>query len=96
MFLVGNSDIYRIVKMIMERHYDPVIVFSFSKKQCEILATQMAKLDFNDGNLFQIGRRERGREREREREKEKEKERKCVVLNENACENDISLIVCFE
>jgi ATP-dependent RNA helicase DOB1 len=46
----GNSDIYRIVKMIMERHYDPVIVFSFSKKQCETLATQMAKLDFNDEN----------------------------------------------
>jgi ATP-dependent RNA helicase DOB1 len=44
----GPSDIYKIVKMIMERNYDPVIVFSFSKKECEALALQMAKLDFND------------------------------------------------
>lgn len=31
-----------------ERHYQPVIVFSFSKKSCEVLARQMAKLDFNN------------------------------------------------
>ncbi len=43
----GGSDLYRIVKMIMERKYDPVIVFSFSKKDCEAYATQMARLDFN-------------------------------------------------
>jgi len=35
--------------MIMERNYAPVIVFSFSKKECEAYATQMAKLDFNTG-----------------------------------------------
>eukprot|EP00741_Cyanophora_paradoxa_P014004 tig00020723_g13518.t1 len=44
----SGSDIYKIVKMIMERSYQPVIVFSFSKKECEALALQMAKLDFND------------------------------------------------
>ena len=33
----------------MERNYAPVIVFSFSKKDCEAYATQMAKLDFNTG-----------------------------------------------
>jgi ATP-dependent RNA helicase DOB1 len=31
------SDIYKMVKMIMERNYDPVIVFAFSKKECEAL-----------------------------------------------------------
>jgi ATP-dependent RNA helicase DOB1 len=44
----GPSDIYKIVKMIMERRYQPVIIFSFSKKECEALALQMSKLDFND------------------------------------------------
>lgn len=31
----------------MERNFAPVIIFSFSKKDCEIYAMQMAKLDFN-------------------------------------------------
>lgn len=43
----GESNIYKIVKMIMERSMAPAIVFSFSKKECEIYAMQMAKLDFN-------------------------------------------------
>lgn len=34
--------------MIMERDYQPVIIFSFSKKECEGLASQMGKLDFTD------------------------------------------------
>lgn len=42
-----ESDIFKIAKMIMQRQYDPVIVFSFSKRDCEILAMQMAKLDLN-------------------------------------------------
>ena len=33
--------------MIMERQFAPVIVFSFSKKDCEAYALQMSKLDFN-------------------------------------------------
>ncbi|ORX78294.1 antiviral helicase [Basidiobolus meristosporus CBS 931.73] len=44
----GPSDIYKIVKMIMTKNYHPVIVFSFSKRECESLALQMSKLDFND------------------------------------------------
>jgi ATP-dependent RNA helicase DOB1 len=40
-----KSDLYRIAKMIMERNYDPVIVFSFSKRECEQYALQIAKLD---------------------------------------------------
>ena len=41
------ADIFSIVKMIMERSLQPVIVFSFSKKDCESHALQMSKLDFN-------------------------------------------------
>uniref|UniRef100_A0A1I8QAL3 Helicase ATP-binding domain-containing protein n=1 Tax=Stomoxys calcitrans TaxID=35570 RepID=A0A1I8QAL3_STOCA len=43
----GQSNIFKIVKMIMERNFAPVIIFSFSKKDCEVYALQMAKLDFN-------------------------------------------------
>ena len=43
----GPSDCFRIVKMIMERSYQPVIIFSFSKRECEAYALQMSKLDFN-------------------------------------------------
>lgn len=35
----------------MERELAPVIVFSFSKKECEAYALQMSKLDFNSGIL---------------------------------------------
>ncbi|XP_022753462.1 DExH-box ATP-dependent RNA helicase DExH10 isoform X3 [Durio zibethinus] len=43
----GGSDIYKIVKMIMERKFHPVIVFSFSRRECEYHAMSMSKLDFN-------------------------------------------------
>ncbi|KAH8410288.1 hypothetical protein KR009_010712 [Drosophila setifemur] len=43
----GQTNIFKIVKMIMERNFAPVIIFSFSKKDCELYAMQMAKLDFN-------------------------------------------------
>lgn len=43
----SQTDIFKIVKMIMERNFAPVIVFSFSKKDCELFATAMTKLDFN-------------------------------------------------
>lgn len=42
-----GTDVYRIVKLIMERQYDPVIIFSFSKRECESYALLMSKLDFN-------------------------------------------------
>lgn len=44
----GNSDIQRIIKMIMVKGYHPVIVFSFSKRECEAYALQLSKVDFND------------------------------------------------
>lgn len=42
-----SSDCFKLVKMIMERNFAPVIIFSFSKKECEAYALQMSKLDFN-------------------------------------------------
>ena len=43
-----QSDIYKIVKMIMLKNYNPVIVFSFSKRECEAYAISMKSLTFND------------------------------------------------
>ena len=34
-------------QMIMERKFQPVIIFSFSRRECEQHAMSMAKLDFN-------------------------------------------------
>ncbi|CAN8259929.1 unnamed protein product [Cochlearia groenlandica] len=43
----GDSDVYKIVKMIMEKFFQPVIIFSFSRRECEQHALSMSKLDFN-------------------------------------------------
>ncbi|CCL98493.1 uncharacterized protein FIBRA_00491 [Fibroporia radiculosa] len=43
----GPSDIQKIVKMIMLKNYNPVIIFAFSKRECEGLALTMSKLEFN-------------------------------------------------
>ncbi|KAG9235050.1 rRNA-processing arch domain-containing protein [Amylocarpus encephaloides] len=43
-----TSDIYKIVRMVMLKHLNPVIVFSFSKRECEAYALQMASMAFND------------------------------------------------
>ncbi|TAQ86924.1 hypothetical protein B7494_g4762 [Chlorociboria aeruginascens] len=43
-----GSDIYKLVRMIMLKHYNPVIVFSFSKRDCEAYALQMSSMAFND------------------------------------------------
>jgi ATP-dependent RNA helicase DOB1 len=40
------ADVFKIVRMIMERKYTPCIIFSFSKRDCEQNALQMTKLDF--------------------------------------------------
>ncbi|KAJ5915108.1 rRNA-processing arch domain-containing protein [Penicillium verhagenii] len=44
----GPSDIFKIVRMVMLKNMNPVIVFSFSKRECENGALQMQKLAFND------------------------------------------------
>ncbi|KAF9004640.1 rRNA-processing arch domain-containing protein [Cyathus striatus] len=43
----GPSDISKIIKMIMLKNYNPVIVFAFGKRECEGLALQMSKFEFN-------------------------------------------------
>ncbi|GMH32302.1 hypothetical protein BSKO_00136 [Bryopsis sp. KO-2023] len=43
-----DADIFKLVKMILQRNYDPVIVFAFSKKDCEALALQLSQIDVNE------------------------------------------------
>ena len=38
-----NADLFKIVRLIMDRSLDPCIIFSFSKKDCETYALQMAR-----------------------------------------------------
>ena len=40
--------------MIMGKNYDPVIVFAFSKRDCEALAMQMGKLSFTTDDEKEI------------------------------------------
>ncbi|KAI6032616.1 rRNA-processing arch domain-containing protein [Pisolithus orientalis] len=56
----GPSDISKIINMIMRQNYNPVIVFAFSKRECEGLALTMSKFDYNTSdeqdlitNIFQ-------------------------------------------
>ncbi|KAG2247299.1 hypothetical protein Bca52824_086927 [Brassica carinata] len=48
-----ESDIFKLVKMIIQRQYDPVILFSFSKKECEALAMQVSFLYVLTPTIFQ-------------------------------------------
>ncbi|KAJ5745378.1 rRNA-processing arch domain-containing protein [Penicillium odoratum] len=44
----GPSDIFKIVRMVMMKNMNPVIVFSFSKRECEQGALELKNLAFND------------------------------------------------
>ena len=44
----GSADIQKIIKMIMSKNFNPVIVFNFSKRECEMLALATSKYAFND------------------------------------------------
>ncbi|XP_065175835.1 exosome RNA helicase MTR4-like [Sycon ciliatum] len=46
-FKGDQTSLFKIIRMIMERSLQPVIIFSFSKKECEAYAMQLSKLDFN-------------------------------------------------
>jgi ATP-dependent RNA helicase DOB1 len=55
MFLQGpGSDIFKLVVMGMTRGYDPLIVFSFSKRECESLALSLGALDLNNNDEKQL------------------------------------------
>lgn len=43
----GGRDLHKIIKMIASKNYYPVIVFSFSKRECEQYALALASMDFN-------------------------------------------------
>ncbi|KAM0330960.1 hypothetical protein ACHAQA_003917 [Verticillium albo-atrum] len=42
-----KADINKIVRMIMTKKFHPVIVFNFSKRECENLAVSLSHLQFN-------------------------------------------------
>ncbi|KAB5586084.1 rRNA-processing arch domain-containing protein [Coniochaeta sp. 2T2.1] len=42
-----KSDIQKIIKMIMKKNFHPVIVFNFSKRECEALALKTSSMSFN-------------------------------------------------
>lgn len=42
-----SSDISRLVQMIMQKNCNPIIVFSFSKRECERNALEMVKFKFS-------------------------------------------------
>ncbi|KAI1984260.1 ATP-dependent RNA helicase mtr4 [Ophidiomyces ophidiicola] len=46
----GPSDVFKIIRMIMVKSFNPVIVFSFSKRECENHALALKNLAFNDNS----------------------------------------------
>jgi ATP-dependent RNA helicase DOB1 len=49
-----NTDIYKIIKMIMKKSFHPVIVFNFSKRECEMLALKISAMNFNNETEQQL------------------------------------------
>lgn len=43
-----GSDIAKIIRMTIKKKFNPVIVFNFSKRECENLALAISSLSFND------------------------------------------------
>ncbi|KAG8911349.1 ATP-dependent RNA helicase mtr4, partial [Tulasnella sp. 417] len=43
----GPSDVAKIVKMIMLKHFNPVIIFAFGKRECETLALDVKEESLN-------------------------------------------------
>lgn len=43
----SKADCYKVIEMIKSKNYHPVIVFSFSRRDCEAFAMQLSKIDFN-------------------------------------------------
>lgn len=46
----SQSDISKIIKMIMKKSFHPVIVFNFSKRDCEAMALEISHMTFNNAN----------------------------------------------
>lgn len=43
-----GSDISKIIRMTVKKNFNPVIVFNFSKRECENMAVKISNLAFND------------------------------------------------
>lgn len=43
-----GSDMYKIIRMTIKKKFNPVIVFNFSKRECENMAISISKLNLND------------------------------------------------
>lgn len=50
----STSDIYKIIRMIMKKNFHPVIVFNFSKRECEMLALKISGMNFNNDSEQQL------------------------------------------
>ncbi|CRG93601.1 ATP-dependent RNA helicase, putative [Plasmodium gallinaceum] len=50
----NTFDIEKIVQMCHSRNYTPLIIFAFSKKECEVNATTMHKIDLTDDTEKEI------------------------------------------
>jgi ATP-dependent RNA helicase DOB1 len=48
------SDVNKLISMVVDRNLDPVIIFSFSKNECESLADQVATLEINTSEEKQM------------------------------------------
>ncbi|KAF5012703.1 hypothetical protein FDECE_1263 [Fusarium decemcellulare] len=44
----SGSDIAKIIRMTIKKKFNPVIVFNFSKRECENMAMNISSLSFND------------------------------------------------
>ncbi|QPG97609.1 hypothetical protein C2857_006606 [Epichloe festucae Fl1] len=44
----GGSDMHKIIRMTIRKNFNPVIVFNFSKRECENMAISVQALSFND------------------------------------------------
>ncbi|KAK2592614.1 ATP-dependent RNA helicase mtr4 [Conoideocrella luteorostrata] len=44
----GGSDMHKIIRMTIKKKFNPVIVFNFSKRECENMALSVQPLSFND------------------------------------------------
>lgn len=51
-FFAGDSNVVKMIKLIMEKSFSPAIVFSFSRKECEVYALEASRLDFNSRTLI--------------------------------------------
>jgi len=47
-----NKSVLKIIRTIHERDMLPCIIFSFSRKECEMYATKVKQMDFNSGKYF--------------------------------------------